>query len=61
MDKDGQLKAYASVELLDTMVNRPRIEVEIDDKIIANFTPSKEFSGASKVSGLLGEGSCIWK
>lgn len=59
IDKDGRLKAYENIEILDSMFNIPKIEVNPDDSIEVKFEKSVEYSGHTLLSGNLGEGS--WK
>lgn len=51
-DLAGKLKAYASIEIVDDMVKKPRIKVEIDKSINAKLSKGINHSGATKISGL---------
>lgn len=59
VDSAGKLKAYASIKILDNMIKKPRVELKPDLSINPTLSPAVNHSGATKVSGDLGDGS--WK
>lgn len=56
VDKDGRLKAYANIQITTDMV---KTKANKDETINVNFTKSTKSSGATVVSGELGEST--WK
>lgn len=58
-DNDNKVKSYASIRITADMIKSPRVIVEADNGITPSFTASENKSGATVVSGSLGEGT--WK
>lgn len=58
-DSSNKVKAYASIKITADMVKAPRVKVDEDGTITATFEASVNKSGATKISGTLGEGT--WK